>query len=348
MTVNSSERKRLPVIFTASQFKNEVDVLHIRLATIGDLVDVIVIAEATVDQRGRPKPLVFPEHRERFRRWDEKIRYIVVDDMPTGSTHDDDVRRERHQRDALIRGMPDLQPDDLVYVSDLDEIPYPEALADGIANAPLRFGMDLHVYALNWRWLERGCRIGTLGAVLNGEAILRQGVCHSVLWDNSVRSRPGVSGWHLTYQGGVESIRSKITGMMDKHEALVMPGTDPASILTDEWIRGSIETGRDIFGRTFRPSEWVDLDQLPPIVQAKPDLFWHMMVPRPANQDEIESVPRCTCGGCYDKFYNVRHFEYCALMEEPGVDLISGERMQRPRAELVPGDARQRPRSLDV
>lgn len=48
------------MIFTASQYKNEDDVLEIKLETIGHLVDAIVIAEATVDQRGRPKPLNFP------------------------------------------------------------------------------------------------------------------------------------------------------------------------------------------------------------------------------------------------------------------------------------------------
>lgn len=144
----------------------------------------------------------------------------------------------------------------------------------------------------------------------------------------------GVSGWHLTYQGGIESIRNKITGMMDKAENLVMPGMDPESILTDEWIGESIATGRDIFGRTYRPSEWVDLDQLPPIVQAKPDLFWHMMVPRPVNQDEIESVPRCDCGGVFHGL-TVFHREYCNLAQtDPQF--------------VDPGDYRQRPRSLDI
>ena len=54
--------------------------------------------------------------------------------------------------------------------------------------------------------------------------------------------------------------------MMDKAADLVMPNVDPEEILTDEWIMESIQTGRDIFGRTYRPSEWIDVDQLPDIV----------------------------------------------------------------------------------
>lgn len=321
--------------FTASQFKNEIEVLEIRLETIGHLFDVIVLAEATVDQRGRPKELIFQQHLDRFRPWADKIRYIVVDDMPLGDAHEDDVKRERWQRDALIRGMPDLQPEDLVYVSDLDEIPYPEALLDGFAHPPMRFAMDLHVYALNWRWLERGCRIGTLGAVLTGESILRQGVCQAVLWDSDVVGRPGVSGWHLTYQGGIESIRSKITGMMDKAENLVMPGMDANDILTDEWVGRCISTGSDVFGREYRPSEWVGLDELPPAVRDNPDKYSHMMVPRPAGQDAIESQPRCDCGGIFDDEQRLQHFHYCSMAAVPG-------------SRVVPRDNRRRPRAKDV
>lgn len=322
-------------VFTCSQLKNEMDVLDIRLRTIGDMVDVIVLAEATVDQRGRPKELVYPQHCKRFEKWAHKIRYFQVADMPGGTSHEDDVRRERWQREALIRGMPDLQKEDLVYVSDLDEIPTPEALADGLANPQLRFGMDLHVYSLNWRWLDRGCRIGTLGAVLTGESILRQGVCQAVLWDSSVRQRPGVSGWHLTYQGGVQSIRSKITGMMDKAENLVMPGTSVEEILTDEWIEACIDTGCDIFGRVYRPSEWVDLDQLPPCVAADPISFMHMMVPRPWNQSIVEGTPRCSCGGIFSADRQLMHFPHCSMAGLPDTQIHDADPRQRPRAKDV-------------
>ena len=160
-------------------------------------------------------------------------------------------------------------------------------------------------------------------------------VCWAVLWDSRVYAMPGVNGWHLTYQGGVEAIRSKITGMMDKAENLIMPGMNVPQILTEEWIQYSIDTGRDVFGRTYRPSDWVDLDQLPPCVQADPKKYAHMMVPRPENQDEVEARPRCNCGGVFDNQGNVQHYEYCNKASLPGTMLVHG-------------DNRLRPRSLDV
>lgn len=326
--------------YTASQFKNELDVLEIRLETIGDQFDKIVIAEATVDQRGRPRDLVLPKHFGRFAKWKDKLEYVIVEDMPKGDSHEDDVARERHQRDALIRGMPDLQPDDLVYISDLDEIPYPDSLEKAFelvrkTGHGIRLPMDLFVYALNWRWLDRGCRVGSLGGVLWGNDILETSVCWAILWDSRVEGLGGVHGWHLTYQGGVDSILSKITGMMDKHTDLVMPGIEPDSILTREWVQESIDTGRDIFGRTYRPSDWVDLDQLPPIVKQHPERYSHMLVERPANQDEVESRPRCNCGGVFDMHKNVQHYSYC-------------NKAVLPQAMIIAGDNRSRPRSLDV
>jgi len=317
LLVDSETGARL--IYTASQFKNEVDVLEIRLGTIGDMVDVVVLAEATVDQRGRPKELEFPKHQERFAPWADKIRYVVVDDMPAGTRHADDVARERWQRDALIRGMYDIKPLDLVYVSDLDEIPTQYALSDALNNPPMRFPMDLHVYTLNWRWLDRGCRAGTLGGVVLGQKILELGVCGAILWDSSVPSRGALSGHHLTYQGGVEKIRSKITGMMDKAIDLIDKGAlarglTVADILTDDWIMESIMTGRDVFAREYRPSEWVGLEDMPMYVREHPEKFSHMMVPEPLHKP-IE--PRCTCGGIYEPNGMLAHFSRCALAALP-------------------------------
>lgn len=138
--------------------------------------------------------------------------------------------------------------------------------------------------------------------------------------------------------GGVDSIRSKVEGQMDKVHNL-MPaewhGVPPEGFMSDEWIAGCIATGRDLYGReAFRPTEWVDLDQLPPIVQNKPDLFMHMMVPKPPGQDLKESRPRCTCGAIYhgDELW---HFPYCALAALPDTKIHQS-------------DDRQRARSLDV
>lgn len=276
-----------PRVWSGSQFKDELDVLEIRLGTIGHLVDRFVLVEATVDQRGRPKPLAFEQHQERFAPWLDKIEYVVVDDMPTGDSREQSWVRERFQRDAILRGMPDLAPDDLVLVSDLDEIPSPAALEDALQRPPVRFLMDLHVYRLNWRWTDRNEQIATLASVHTGAEYLAAGAVNPVALTVPQVVRPS-SGWHLTYQGSIEQLRAKMTGMADAfYEDLVPEAakagvSGPADFLTDEWIQGSIDTGRDIYARDYRASEWVDLDQLPPYVEENLERFAHMLVPNPA------------------------------------------------------------------
>lgn len=274
------------VVWSASQFNGELDVLEIRLGTIGHLVDRIVVAEATVDQRGRPKPLTFEANLDRFRPWLDKIEYVVVDDMPVGDSRAMSWVRERFHRDALLRGMDDLAPCDCVLVSDLDEIPRPESLLRALEDPPYRFVMDLHVYRLNWRWVDRNEQIGTLASVHCGWEFLHAQSINDVVLAAPYRLMPD-AGWHLTYQGSVEKLRAKMTGMADAFYEDLVPAaakegvTGPDDFLTDAWIQGSIDTGRDIYARDYRPSEWVPITELPPYVQEHPERFAHMLIERP-------------------------------------------------------------------
>src|SRR5581483_3133716 len=124
-------------------FFNELDVLEVRLATLDPVVDLHVIAEARTTFAGERKPLLLQQHWERFEPWHDKIRYLHVEGMPKGdqvyaepgtattACASDRWRRENHQRDFLGEGLHDLEDDDLLFLSDLDEIPNPEAFHQG-------------------------------------------------------------------------------------------------------------------------------------------------------------------------------------------------------------------------
>jgi hypothetical protein len=301
------------MIWAVSTFNDELNVLEIRLKTLSPLVDRFVLTEATVTQRGQPKPLYFAENKERFAEWLPKIVHVVVEDMPAGEGSDNDWARERFQRSASGRGLyPDMQPEDQVLVGDLDEIPYPQALEAAFNTAePTKFLMDMFVYRLNWRWLDRGCLIGSTATLFRGKDFQGREV-GDVLLGSTVRVSDGIAGWHLAYQGDVERLRRKMTCIADNFYAQLVPEEkkgDPDVFLSDEWIQESIDTGRDIYGRDYRPSEWVDITELPPCVQADPARYAHMMVPRPAGP----SVGvRCSCGG-YIQDGELRHFPRCEV-----------------------------------
>ncbi len=116
------------LVWDAVLFHDELEVLDLRLEILDEVVDRFVVVESTVTFSGRAKPLHFADHRERFGRWADRIVHVVVDDTP--AVGDDRWARERFQRDALGRAMGGCSGSDVVLVSDVDEIPHPDRVAD--------------------------------------------------------------------------------------------------------------------------------------------------------------------------------------------------------------------------
>ena len=107
-------------LFDCFTFSDELDLLSFRLELLSDVVDGFVLVEAPRSFSGQPKPLVFQDNRDRFERYLSKVRHIVVSDLP-----DPIPTRwipEAFQRNAVERGLTDARDDDLILVSDVDEI----------------------------------------------------------------------------------------------------------------------------------------------------------------------------------------------------------------------------------
>ena len=60
-----------------------------------------------------------------YSKFKEKIIYIPVEDMPNGNNP---YLRENHQRNCISRGLVGAKENDLIIISDLDEIPNLEKL----------------------------------------------------------------------------------------------------------------------------------------------------------------------------------------------------------------------------
>ena len=110
--------------------------LDLRLNILNDHVKKFIITESTFLHSGKEKKLKFDY--KNFKKFKDKITYIVVDDPPPGIQDinpDDDVlvknkkildnslKRENNQRNKLIDGLSNAQEDDIILSSDLDEIP---------------------------------------------------------------------------------------------------------------------------------------------------------------------------------------------------------------------------------
>ena len=108
-------------------------VLEIRLNTLNQVVDKFVIAEATKDHAGRDKKLNFKINN--FSKFKDKIEYIIINDLPINVKSDKKSWHENHMRDqfqrnSLMKGLKDADPNDWIMISDIDEIPNPEKIKE--------------------------------------------------------------------------------------------------------------------------------------------------------------------------------------------------------------------------
>lgn len=113
------------MIYDCFTFYNELDLLKIRLEILNPYVDKFVIVELNKTFRGLNKPLNFQLHIDEFEKYIDKIIYITPDDIPEYKG-DGDWTIENFQRNSIMLGLKGCKPDDIIMVSDLDEIPAPD------------------------------------------------------------------------------------------------------------------------------------------------------------------------------------------------------------------------------
>ena len=116
-------------IYDCFQFFDEEHILDLRLNILNQFVDFFVIVESTSDHQGKSKKLNFDLNK--FKKFSNKIIYIVVDDTVevTKQSHSwGESLVEQHQRNSIMKGLKKSQDEDLVILSDVDEIPDPNKL----------------------------------------------------------------------------------------------------------------------------------------------------------------------------------------------------------------------------
>ena len=111
------------MIYDCFSYWDEDTLLELRLNILHDLVDFFVIVEGNKTWQNNSKDLKF--NINKFGKYKKKIIYIPVEDLPDG---DDPYKRENYQRNCITRGLLDAKSEDLILISDLDEIPNPDAI----------------------------------------------------------------------------------------------------------------------------------------------------------------------------------------------------------------------------
>ena len=111
-------------IYDCFQYYNEDHIVDLRMNILNQYVDYFIISESTKTHQGENKKLNF--NIDNFSKFKKKIIYLVADynenknfDKHTGG----ESAIEQHQRNYLINGLNKAADNDLIILSDSDEIP---------------------------------------------------------------------------------------------------------------------------------------------------------------------------------------------------------------------------------
>ena len=150
-------------VYDCFMYYDEDMVVDIRLNCLDAYVDKFLIVESKFTHSGEKRNLLFDINQ--FKRFKDKIIYLVLDDEPRGietiyDEEDEDsksfksienaLRRENYQRNYISKGLSDADAEDIIMVSDADEIPNLGNLdLKEIKNKLIFFQQKMFYYKLN-------------------------------------------------------------------------------------------------------------------------------------------------------------------------------------------------------
>lgn len=218
------------MIYDCFTLRDELDLLELRLKILDKHVDKFVISEANYTHKGNLKPYHFFDNQERFKEWSHKIIYLPVNfendvkdiDFSIIDPHTNiDKSRwslENKQRLALLHGLQSGNDDDLVIISDVDEIPNLDLLPSKIVT-PMSFIQNFYYYYVNNK------SVGPKDKFWAGSVVCLKHHLNNLTPQNLRDSRwqlPPIfkGGWHWSYLGGEDFIKTKLNSIVEAESVL--------------------------------------------------------------------------------------------------------------------------------
>jgi len=225
-------------IYDCFNFFNELDLLELRLDILNDYVDKFVIVESNKTFTSQDKKYNFDVNKKRYEKYLGKIIHVKVDDTPSNFENiqlheikcDLDIINNKiithlnestgwpksqpqwgveiFQRECILRGLIECDDDDIIIISDLDEIPNPimfESLREDIIDNFIELKQRMYCYQfdllkeVNWSG-PKICEYKNL-----------KGISLNHLRQNKYTTKTITDGgWHFSFFGGHTTIIEKI------------------------------------------------------------------------------------------------------------------------------------------
>lgn len=281
------KQSRAPQIFDCFTFFNELDILKIRFKLLSPYVDHFVIVEMNKTHRGKDKTLIFKKYREQYTEYLDKIIYITPEDIPEYTGHNtkaymdyydgDDWTLENFQRNCISRGLKDAEPEDLICISDCDEIINPLYLREFREKTfsvmqPI-WMKELNRTALSLRqtfyYYYFNC---VLNQKQNQSVMVKyknltnvQNIRHLIYFLPTLEN----GGWHLTYFGDIKAIINKTKAIVE--------GND----IEEKELEYRMQNAIDPYGRKgegydmhFIEKDEIDIPDIDELIEEYPQFYY--------------------------------------------------------------------------
>jgi beta-1,4-mannosyl-glycoprotein beta-1,4-N-acetylglucosaminyltransferase len=261
-------------------FYNELELLKFKLKELNDIVDYFVLIESKYTFVGNEKELYYEKNKEMFSEYNDKIIHIIHDHNATleNGAREDGLpsawNNEKEQRFYGTKGIAqlDLVDDDLIILSDLDEIVDKNTLIkikeEGLKEPISCLEQDMYYYNLNNKLEEKWyrskiVRYDKIKEYFDKSPNIFQTIVQPEYNPDGkhIGKYPIIKngGWHLSFFGGVGMIKNKIKNF--SHTELSHFGDE-----SYDKINEKIQNNKDIFDREDIEFEFIhieDNDYLP-------------------------------------------------------------------------------------
>ncbi|KAK1982693.1 family 17 glycosyltransferase [Colletotrichum cereale] len=276
-------------VFDLLLINTEVEMLEVRMGQMAPYVDYFVILESDKTFTDHFKPLYIKENWDLFKPWHDKmiLRTIDLEALKDNTTWDREVKSRNAMYEQVfptLVGEQAAATDDVLIVSDVDEIPKPEILrALRNCDIPPRVTIHSRIYYYSYQWLARNDWPHPQATVYRGSDT----VLPDDLRNNANDHHFNHGGWHCSYCfSTVEEMAQKINSF--SHDELNKPEyKDP------DWVVDVARRGLDIFGRGDSNFDRMEGNRdVPDYVRDNSDKFKYLLDRDPPNGNFRDYTPK--------------------------------------------------------
>jgi len=245
------------MLIDAFTYFNEKELVELRLKYLNSIVDYFVVIESNITFTGKEKKWNFPNVlKNSLKEFSHKIQYhqlnIKLDEIKNEESWiidnekgDDFWRIENFQRNYIKTACKKFSKDDILIISDLDEIPSTKKLnfilsSDFAKIAPV--ALEQHLFHLDCNYLRLESWRGSIVTTMQS--------CNEFSPQKFRRLRNRIShftdgGWSFSSFGGYERVKEKI-------ESYAHSEHNNDKFKSPEHIANCQKTGADLFHRKVK------------------------------------------------------------------------------------------------